>query len=88
MSPLRKSMSPDTLNMLLILKANKQLWPDARIILKSNAKSTDALVAGNPMLRAAQATVSVEDDDKIGENGFDDDMSPDLDGFTYKQSVL
>ncbi len=83
-------MSPDTLNMLLILKANKQLWPDAKIIqiildaIKSNAKSTDTVVAGDAVLRAAQATVSVEDDDKIGENGFDDDMSPDLDGLTYE----
>ena len=30
-SVLRKSMHPSTLNMLLFLKANRQLWPDASI---------------------------------------------------------
>ena len=32
MSALRKSMKPDTLNMLLLLKANRSMWPDARTI--------------------------------------------------------
>ena len=34
MSELRKSVDPSTLNMLLMLKANKKLWPDASIIQK------------------------------------------------------
>ena len=34
MSELRKSMDPSTLNVLLMLKANKKLWPDASIIQK------------------------------------------------------
>ena len=34
MSVLRKKMDPSTLNMLLLLKANKKLWPDASIIQK------------------------------------------------------
>ena len=29
---LRKSMNPYTLNMLLLLKANRSMWPDARTI--------------------------------------------------------
>jgi hypothetical protein len=32
MSDLRKQMDPDTLNMILFLKANKQLWADKTII--------------------------------------------------------
>jgi len=32
MSDLRKHMEPDTLNMILFLKANKQLWADKTII--------------------------------------------------------
>ena len=32
MCTLRKRMSPATLNMRLFLKANRQLWQDARII--------------------------------------------------------
>ena len=34
MSPLRRKMVPDSLNMLLFLKANRKLWADARIIQK------------------------------------------------------
>lgn len=89
LSPLRKSMSPDTLNMLLVLKANKQLWTDARIIqiildtLKTDAKSNDMAIAANAVQRAAQATLNLEEDDRIGEEGLDNDILPDLDGFTY-----
>ena len=32
MSALRKKMDPDSLNMLLFLKANRFLWRDARTI--------------------------------------------------------
>ena len=32
MSHLRKNMDPDTLNMILLLKANKALWTDKFII--------------------------------------------------------
>ena len=32
MTHLRKHMDPDTLNMILFLKANKQLWEDKYII--------------------------------------------------------
>ena len=32
LSSLRRSMHPKTLNMLLFLKANRHLWPDAMII--------------------------------------------------------
>ena len=82
-------MSPDTLNMLLVLKANKQLWTDARIIqiildtLKTDAKSNDMAIAANAVQRAAQATLNLEEDDRIGEEGLDNDILPDLDGFTY-----
>ena len=34
MSPLRRKMDPDSLNMLLFLKANRKLWANARIIQK------------------------------------------------------
>ena len=30
MTALRKSMDPDSLDMLMFLKANKELWPDAK----------------------------------------------------------
>ena len=32
MTALRKKMDPDSLDMLMFLKANKELWPDARTV--------------------------------------------------------
>ena len=32
MTTLRKKMDPDSLDMLMFLKANKELWPDARTV--------------------------------------------------------
>ena len=34
MSPLRRKMDPNSLNMPLFLKANRKLWANARIIQK------------------------------------------------------
>ncbi len=70
LSPLRKSISPDILNMLLVLEANKQLWTDATII----QIILDTLKTANAVQRAAQATHNLEEDDKIGEEGLDNDI--------------
>ena len=32
MTALRKKMDPDSLDMLMFLKANKELWPDAKAV--------------------------------------------------------
>lgn len=32
MTTVRKKMDPDSLDMLMFLKANKELWPDARTV--------------------------------------------------------
>ena len=42
MTHLRKHMDPDTLNMILFLKANKQLWEDKYIIDEIIADFADA----------------------------------------------
>ncbi len=62
--------------MPLVLKANKQLRTDARIIqIILDTLKTDAMaIAANAVQRAAQATFNLEEDDRIGEEGMDNDI--------------
>ncbi len=56
------------------------MWTDARIIqiildtLKTDdEKSNDMAIAANAVQRAAQATLNLEEDDRIGEEELDND---------------
>ena len=64
MNYLRKGMNPRSLNMLLILKANKKLWPDASILQKSlNDRKALGINDDAEDNEADEATIAIDEEE-------------------------
>ncbi len=65
MTALRKKMDPDTLNMILFLKANRELWPNAAIIqmIINDLKEKNLYVANEVGEKVADDENDEYDDD-------------------------
>ena len=65
MTALRKKMDPDTFNMILFLKPNRELWPNAGIIQKiiNDLKEKNLDVANEVGEKVADDENDDDDDD-------------------------
>ena len=65
MSPLRRKMDPDSLNMLLFLKANRKLWVNARIIQQKILNDRPGVDADDDALADESEDETIEDYDDM-----------------------